>query len=99
MEKEALNEKGGESLPVPAGLQKATADIDAATTQSVRRTKVFRFLVAAGLAVFIGTSAFSYLHRSLERQRLAAPGFTAESSLNPDLRGKLTVKEAEERFL
>lgn len=94
MEKETLNEKG-DGLPVPAGLQKAEDSAARSASQSSRRSKRFRLVAGAALAVFIGGHAFSALHRSLERERFA----NSTGSLNPDSRGKLTVQEAESHFL
>ncbi|KAF8307013.1 hypothetical protein DL93DRAFT_2101420 [Clavulina sp. PMI_390] len=90
MEKEFLKEKG-ESLPIPALQQQASEDAARAAIASTRRRRAFRFLAAAGLMVLLGSTAFSYFHRSLERQR-------GLSDL-PDRRGRLTVSEVEEHFL
>ena len=90
MEKETLGEKGA-GLPIHAtpgdGLVVAPA--------TSRRSKHLRLAAGFALVFLLGTSAFSFAHRRLQKSR----SLGLHASLNPDLRGKLTVDEAESHYL
>lgn len=96
MEKESVPEGKGAGLPVPASLQKVQeAYAVAATPNPAHRRKQFRFLAAFALAVLLGSTAFSFMNRSLEIARLSH----LHKKFDPDARGKLTVQETESKFL
>lgn len=96
MEKETVPTEKGSGLPTPATLKKVDQALAGPENAgSASRRKQFRFLAALVLAVLLGSTAFSFMRRSLDMARLSH--FYEE--LNPDARGRLTVKEAESKFL
>jgi hypothetical protein len=96
MEKGYIPQAKGSGIPVPVGLQKSQeAHAGLAMSDSAGRRKQFRFLAAFVLAVVLGFLAFSFMHRSLEIARLSH----FYEKTNPDARGRLTVEEAESKFL
>jgi hypothetical protein len=61
--------------------------------------RCFSFFAACGVAALLGWTAFGCAERQLKLALDSPPAHHGHHGLNPDARGKLTVKQAEELFL
>lgn len=87
------NEEKG-YLPVPT---LAFTQVNQAQARRVGRRRGWRFLAAFALLAMVGWNLNATRNRSLQADRDF--GRFPPGGLNPDARGKLTVKQAEELFL